>query len=129
MFCLVPNQPIEVVLPMHRSLPTDQQPVWTIRSLPSRTIAELSRLIESDQGRALVVVVQAGLVGWRNVCNPDGSPAPFRAANRPRTVYGIELPRGGAEGDLVDQIPFEVMSQLVAEILATNSLGRADAKN
>lgn len=128
MFCLVPNQPFDFVLERHRQLPKEEQPTWILRSLPSRTIAELSQMLQTDSGRALNVIVQAGLVGWRNIRNADKSPAEFRVVAGKRLIYGVEI-RGGADGDLVDQVPFDVISELVAAILGANHMDLATAKN
>lgn len=129
MFHLTPNAPVEVTLPQHREMPEADRPTFLVRALPARTVAELSRMFDTDQGRALVVVVLAGLVGWRNVRNADGSPAEFKAAPGRRQVYGVEIPRGGILESLLDSVPFDVVSAIAGEVFAVNKLDRADAGN
>lgn len=128
MFHLLPSAPFEFVLERHRDLPDTDRPVWMLRSLPARTMAELVHMLQTDSGRAMTVVVQAGLVGWRNVANADGSPAVFRAHTGKRLIHGIEI-TGGAAGQAIDSLPLDVVSELVAAILQGNQLEGADAKN
>lgn len=128
MFCLMPSTPWDFVLEEHRELPPEQQPTWTLRSLPTRTISELTTMMQADLGRAMAVVVQAGLVGWRNIHNPDGTPAQFRPHSGRRVLYGVEI-HGGASGSCVDAIPYSVVSALAGAILEGNRVDRESAKN
>lgn len=129
MFHLVPNAPVEVTLPMHRELPEEDRPTFLVRSLPSRLVAGLSSMLQTDQGRAMVVVVLAGLVGWRNVRNADGSPASFHGAPGKRIVYGLEIPKGGIDEGQLDALPFEAISEIATEVLTVNQLDRGSAGN
>jgi hypothetical protein len=122
MFALVPNQPFDYVLERHRSQPEAERPTWVLRSLPSRLIAELSRLLEENKGRAIWVSALAGLVGWRNVSDP------WKGHAGRRVVHGIDF-EGGVDADLLDRVPFDVLSEIATAILEANTLDRDTSKN
>lgn len=127
-FSVIPNRPFPYVLKQHRELPEGERPVFQLRHIGSRTMAEILTLAARDPGRGAWVAVCIGVVGWEGL-ERDGSPFEFRPApHKPRNLHGLTV-QGGASEDSIDALPFDVVLELANQLTEANTLDRESAKN
>jgi hypothetical protein len=90
MIALDPRQTRNYILEADRELPEDQQTIFKLKDLDEGTLIRLMDSIEvtrGDNGEARIssggmgtrvyTIVQAGLVGWRNLRDGAGNSIPF----------------------------------------------------
>lgn len=128
-FDLLTSVPHEYTLQSHRGddgAPKPGAPKWLLRSLPSRLMLALTALSARDPQLGVAALVEAGLVGFEGVTQ-DGQPATFKPG-APRHVHGIEV-NGGVDPELLDLLPFRVLTELGGELMRINTLDVESAKN
>jgi len=123
-FSLLSNLPQPYVLERHRDQANPT--TWFLRTLPQRWMTIMLPQLQQHPEKALAAFVEVGLVGVSGI-EQDGKPVEFKPAPR-RQVYG-EWVDGGAPGELVDALPFDVMLELGNEIILRNKLDKASAGN
>ena len=126
---LDPKATFEYVLEDDRSLPTEEQTVFTLRGL---TVAEEARVADSmisglpgqdelsfRSGTHQLTGLRYGLRGWSNFKDSEGSAVPFETTNgNPRNVKDSSL----------DRILPAYRTELVNAILERGSVNEAEGE-
>lgn len=95
--------------------------VFVLRTLPARMLLEAQKLLEHDPGRAMFLLVCAGLTGCERI-DREGEPLSWQPP-KPRVLYGVDLPAGGAPEHVVDELPVDVIAELGSAILEHSAHG------
>jgi hypothetical protein len=112
-----PRSTWSYVLEAERALSKDQQTTFRLRHLSLAAESELIDSYARDPMTGLMIrqaigsehlrVLRRALVGWDNLCKPDGSPVVFEAG-----------PQGGAKDELLALIPLLVREELARAVEA-----------
>lgn len=120
-----------------RELPADKQTRFHLRALPATLVMSIEAMHDATQdgqvlsmrlGDRKKVTLAAGIAGWDNLSNDKGEAVAFRQLKGDRHVCGLSV-RNPVDMDLVDQLPVDVVEELVDAINAANTVTEADAKN
>jgi hypothetical protein len=131
------RETFEYVLLEDRGLPADRQTVFSLRRLPTRVLLALENLTSvATNGRSadvrlgdrFVVLLRAGVAGWRNFADADGKPIEFRSVAGPRLVYGIEI-ENPADVACLEFLSAEQAKELAEAVQDGNTATRDDVKN
>lgn len=91
--CLDPTATVDLWLDSDEAIPFERRPVFVCRILSDRQwkAAVAAAAGPSSYDKA-VAIMQASLVGWRNLVDPEsGDPIPFAAANLDAVCDQMEL--------------------------------------
>lgn len=119
------------------ALPPERRTQFHLRRLPNKAMTALQNLatystkssdITVATGTQKWVALKAGLEGWSNFLMPDGSEAPFRRTEGPRTVHGVEV-LNPVSDETLELLSFEDAMELADAIVTGNTLTQDDAKN
>ncbi len=131
------RETFDYVLLEDRALPVERQSVFLLRRLSTRLMLALENLTSvATNGRSAdprlgdryVVLLRAGIAGWRNFCDVDGKPIEFKAHAGARMVAGIEV-ENPAEVACLEWLSAEQAKELAEAVQAGNTVTQADVKN
>lgn len=110
-----------------KALEQHRRTVFHLRRIDTRTFARL-RDLSDYEGKVCEVTIRAGVEGWSNFCEADGTKVEAKKDRGIHLIHGLEIAEP-LSLESMNRIPPEFLGEISAAVITGSTITPADAKN